>query len=410
MRHLPFFIAQRSFRTRKGNFSAVIIRLSVIATAISVAVMLLSLAFISGFKYEIREKLFSFWGHILVTNYAVNASNLITTTPVRYDPDFIKQVGSLPQVKQVVPFIVRPGILHVPGAMEGISLKGIAKTYRFADKITFSGDPIVFPDSTYAREIILSASTAARLHLQPGDTAQLYFIEPGSMTPRIRKVTIPAIFHTGMEEVDKNYALCDIRLLQRINNWQPDEINGYQVDLDDAAQMDALSAHIFDAYTQPPLYTYTMREVYGNIFDWLQLQDLNARIVLIIMAAVAIINLAVALMILIVEQARLVGLLKALGMKLRDMMQVFLYYALVIAAAGIAAGNALAGIIYLLQLKTGFLKLDEATYYMKEVPVRLYWWHVVVIDLATLVLCVLCMLLPALYIRRIQPAKVLQFR
>ena len=153
-----------------------------------------------------------------------------------------------------------------------------------------------------------------------------------------------------------------------------------------------------------------MKERYPNIFDWLQLQDLNAQLVLIIMAIVAIINMAGTLLIVIVEQARLIGLLKALVMTQRGTQQIFLFHSGVIALAGILLGNLIGLSVYFLQKQTGFLKLTEATYYVSEVPVRLLWWHVAVIDIATLVLCLFCMWLPSLYIRRIQPAKVLQFK
>jgi len=221
---------------------------------------------------------------------------------------------------------------------------------------------------------------------------------------------VAGLYHTGMDEVDKEFAICDIRLLQRINNWAPDNINGYQIDLDQPKLADSLSNKIFNDYLDAPLTTNTMRDIYPNIFDWLQLQDINAQIVLIIMAVVAVINLAVALLILIVEQARMTGLLAALGMKQKDMQQIFLYHAGLIASVGILAGNILGIGICLLQLKTGFLKLSEATYYMSQVPVRINWWYVLLIDASTLLVCILCMWLPSLYIRRIQPARVLQFK
>jgi lipoprotein-releasing system permease protein len=411
MNYLPFFIANRYFRKRKGNFSAFIIRLSVVATAISVAVMLLAIAIITGFKQEIRQKIFSFWGHVIVADYAINASNLITTSPITYDLELVKEIQQLPYVAQVTPFIVRPGIIRVPEAMEGIRLKGIPEQFQFTDKVEFIGsEKLNFQEADYAKEIILSTTTAARLQVEVGDTVQLYFMDPGSMQPRIRKLRVPALYHTGMDEIDRNYALCDIRLLQRINNWAPNHINGYQVDLHDAAYMDTAALVIFKEFTQPPLYTYTMRELFGNLFDWLGLQDINAKVVLLIMASVAVINLAVALLILIVEQARLIGLLHALGMNFRQMMMMFLYYAAIIASIGILAGNMLAVTIYFLQDKFGFIKLDEATYYMKQVPMQLYPGQIIAINLGTLILCVLCMLLPVLYIRSIQPTKVLQFR
>jgi lipoprotein-releasing system permease protein len=408
--NLPFFIARRGLTRQQGGFSSFIIKLAIVATALSVAVMVLAIAFIQGFKYEVREKIFSFWGHVVITNYSQDAADFNLAEAIRYDPHLVEQVKRLSHVEQVIPFIVRPAILKTPTDMEGIKLKGISNDYSFADRVGLEGEKISFSDTDYSREIILSQSTANKLNLKLGDDLQLYFIEKGNTTPRIRKVKLTGIFHTGMEEVDKSYALCDIRMLQRINNWSKEEINGYQVDLEEEKYMDAVSDRIFQDYLEAPLHSYTMKEVYINVFDWLQLQNLNAQIVLIIMAVVATINLAVATVILIVEQSKLIGILKALGMRFHRIMQLFMYHAVTIAFFGILSGNVLALAICFLQLKTGFLKLDETTYYMSQVPVRIHFWDVLWIDLATLMFCMLFMWLPTLYIRRIQPVKVLQFK
>jgi lipoprotein-releasing system permease protein len=408
--NLPFFIARRYLLKQKGTFSSFIIRLSIIATALSVAVMVVAMAFITGFKYQIREKLFSFWGHVHITEFSPNASNLIAIDPIREDEQLIRQVAALPHVTQVVPYALRPAILQANHAMEGIKLKGVRPSYHLPSSIDLQGSTIDFSDTAYSKQIILSQSTASRLRVSAGDNVLLYFLEPGATVPRIRKVQVAGLYHTGMDEVDKEFAICDLRLLQRINNWAPDNINGYQVDLDQPKLADTISNKIFTDYIDAPLTTNTMRDIYPNIFDWLQLQDINAQIVLIIMAVVAVINLAVALLILIVEQARMTGLLQALGMKQENLQQIFLYHAALIAFVGILIGNILGIGICVLQLKTGFLKLSEATYYMSQVPVRINWWFVLLIDASTLLVCILCMWLPSLYIRRIQPARVLQFK
>lgn len=372
--------------------------------------MIAATALIIGFKYEIREKLFSFWGHVMVTPYVVNTASLIAPDPISYDADLVKKIEGMPEVKSMSAWAARPGILQFNGSMEGVRLKGVNKDFRFSERIQFSGDKIDYSDTAYAKQIIVSQTTANRLEVKAGESVQLYFLEPGSTSPRIRKVKVVGIYHTGMEEIDKDYALCDLRLLQRINNWQPNQINGYQIDLKNEALADTVAAQIFYNYLQQPLTANTMKDIYGNIFDWLQLQDLNAELVIIIMAVVAIINLAVALLILIVEQARVVGLLKALGMNETETRKIFFYYSAIIAGAGIFVGNVLGLGICFLQKQTGFLKLNETTYYMSQVPVRINWGYVLLIDIATLMVCVLCMWIPSLYIRRIQPAKVLQFK
>jgi lipoprotein-releasing system permease protein len=372
--------------------------------------MIMAIAFISGFKHEIREKLFTFWGHVHITNFNPNASNLISGDPIRYDTDLVNRVQSLPHVKNVFPYVLRPAILQAKGSMDGIKLKGITQGYDFTSRANFKGRQISFADTGYSKDILISQLMADRLKLNVSDYLQIYFLEPGATTPRIRKVQIAGIYHTGMDEVDKNFAICDLRLLQRINNWSGDQISAYQLDLDDEQYADTLASRIYNDLIEAPLTTNTMKEIFPSIFDWLQLLDMDVEILLIIMAIVAIINLAVTLLILIIEQARMVGLMTALGMDPASLKSVFLYHAGIIAALGILAGNIISIGFYYLQKTTGILRLSEATYYMSQVPVRMNWWYVILVDLATLLLCMLCMWLPSLYIRRIQPARVLQFK
>lgn len=408
--NLPFFIARRYLVRQKGAFSSFIIRLAIGATALSVATMIVAVAFITGFKYEIREKIFSFWGHVHITPYNVNTGTLITPDPISKNPLLEKQIAAMPQVREVVPFAVRPGIIQADQTMEGLQLKGVNNNYRLPKNVSLQGNFVSYADSSYSKDIVISQTTADRLKLKQGDEMQLYFLEPGS-SPRIRRVTVAGIFHTGMAEVDKEYALCDMRLLQRINNWGPDQINGYQLTLTDEALSDTVANEIYARYLEPPLSISTMREIFPNIFSWLGfIEDVNERLILIIMAIVAVMNLAAALLILIVEQARMVGLLKAQGMTNGGMQQIFMYYAGLIAGIGILLGNVVALGICWLQQRFGFLQLSESTYYMRYAPVRLHWWQPVLINIATLVLCILCMWLPTLYIRRIQPARVLQFK
>lgn len=408
--NLSFFIARRYVAHRKGAFSAFIIRLAIIATALSVATMVVAVAFVTGFKHEVKEKLFSFWGHVHITPYTPDASSLITPEPIKTNKQLEQQVNATPHVRSITPFAVRPVIINANKLMEGIQLKGISGDYRLHESIGYNGSKINFADTAYSKQVMLSQTTADRLNIKAGDQIQLYFLEPGSTFPRIRKVQVSGIFHTGMEEVDKNYGICDIRLLQRINNWQADDINGYQITLDDQQFSDTIASQIFYGYLQPPLTTYTMNEIFPNIIDWLKLQDVNTRVIIIIMTIVALINMAVVLLILIVEHGRMVGILKAQGMSLIGLRKVFLYYAGLIGFAGILLGNIIGLGFCWLQAHFQFLHLSEATYYVRYVPVRLYWWQPLIIDAATLALCILCMWLPTLYIRRIQPARVLQFK
>ena len=378
------------------------------ATALSVAVMIVAMAIVTGFNYSVTDKLFSFMGHVHVVPYDESKSNAISPDPVKYDAALVAGIKQLPHVIAASPFVQKPVILQAHGQMEGLALKGVTKDYRFLSGITTTGKPINYGDSSYSRQILLSQTTADRMNINIGDTVQLDFVQDG--VPRIRRVTVSGLYHSGMEEVDKYFGVCDMRLLQRINNWSKDSINGYQVDLDDPKYADTVSNFIHYNLTKAPMESYTTVENYSFIFEWLELQGINGTILLSIMAIVAIINMGAVLVILMVDRAVMIGLLKALGMTFETTRNIFLAIAGIIGAVGIVLGNIIALTLCWLQLHFGLVKLPEETYYMSHVPVKVIWWQVGLIDIVTLLLCILCMWLPALYIRRIQPARVLQFK
>ena len=407
--NLPFFIARRYLARQKGAFSAFIIRLAILATALSVAVMIVAMAIVNGFNYAIREKLYSFMGHVHVVLFDESHSNSLTPQPIYYDHEIEDSIRLLPHVVQVFPFVQRPAIVQAHGTMEGLKLKGVGKEYHLPPSIQLTGNSIDYTDTLYTRQIMLSRTTAEKLNVMTGDTVQLDFLEPNSM-PRIRRVRVCGIYHTGMEEVDKNFGICDIRMLQRLNNWTADSINGFQVELNDEAFADTTAAYIHEYIVPAPLEAYTTTENYSFIFDWLQLQGMNGTILLVIMAVVAIINMGAVLLILMVDRAAMIGLLKALGMTFETTRTIFLSIAALIGLVGIALGNILAFELCWLQLRFGIIRLSEDVYYMRYAPIRMIWWQIGVIDLVTLMLCVVCMWIPAYYIRRIQPARVLQFK
>ena len=348
-------------------------------------------------------------GHVHVVPYDETKSNTLTfSEPVFLDTSLITAIKQLPHVTAVSPFLEKPVLLQAHGQIEGLVLKGVNKEYHFLSGITLSGKPIDFSDTFYSKQILLSQTTADRLDVNAGDTVQLDFFEAG--IPRIRRVRVSGIYHSGLDDVDKMFGVCDMRLLQRINNWSADSINGYQVDLDNPKYADTVSNFIHYNLTQPPLEAYTTNENYSFIFDWLALVGVNSTILLVIMAIVAIINMGAVLVILMVDRAKMIGILKALGMPFGDTRNIFLSIAGLIGAAGILLGNLFAFIICWLQIHFGFLKLPEKQYFMSTVPIRIIWWQVALIDVVTLLLCIFCMWLPTLYIRRIQPAKVLQFK
>ena len=394
---------------QKGTFSSFIIKLAIGATALSVAVMIVTLAIVTGFGHAVSEKLFGFMGHVQVSLYNETGSTSGGySTPIYRDPKLLSELRSIPEVVSVSPYAITPVIMQAKGKLEGMSLKGVDSKYRFLSGITSYGDGINYSDSDYSKDIVLSKTSAEKLDVQIGDTIQLNFIDQNN--PRIRRVRVSGLYHSGMEELDKTFAICDLRLLQRIKNWDRDSINGYQIDLTDPSYADTVTSIIHYNLIDPPLAVNTTVATYTFIFDWLQLQGTNSLILIAIMAIVAIINLGAALLILIIDRAVMIGLLRALGMTFERTRDIFLYIAAIIGGVGIVLGNILGLGLCMLQSKYGLVKLPEASYYMKYVPVKVIWWQVAVVDILTLLICVLCMWLPTLYIRRVQPAKVLQFK
>lgn len=394
---------------QKGRFSAFIIRLAMVATALSVAAMIIAMALIVGFKQQISRNIYNYWGHIHVTLYSPASASIISPDPMVLDKTIAKKIRAQPGVQSMTPYAIRPAIINANQLMEGIQLKGVDNGYDFH---SIQSDGMDFSDSAYSKEIVLSRTTMDRLKLKDGDELLLYFLDAHSTVPRIRKATVAGSYHTGMEDIDAHYAICDIRLLQRINLWNSDQVNGYQLTLANPQESQATADKIFNEILprETQLVASSMFDLFPGIFDWLKLLDTNALVVIIIMSIVAIINLVAALLILIVNQARMVGLLKALGMPEGQMRQIFLYHAALIGFTGIVIGNIIAIGLCILQQQTGFLTLSETAYSMQYVPVQVIWWHPVVISICTLLLCILCMWVPTLYIRRVQPAKVLQFK
>lgn len=325
----------------------------------------------------------------------------------------MRQIKSLPQTASVFPYAVKPVILRAnSGIMEGIKLKGVTKEYPITStsSIEFKGQKINFGDTSYSHQIILSKKTLNRLNISIGDTVWAFFIDPEKAFPSIRKLNVAGTFHTGMENIDKLFALCDIRLLRRVNGWDKNAINGYQVALKDYRNANTVSETIYKAFLKPPLYTNSMEDIYPNIYAWLGLMDTNAYIILAIMAVVAVINLSTALLIFILERTNMVGILKSLGMPNKKIQKIFLYHAVIVAFKGIIFGTILGIAFCYLQQYGHLISLDESAYYMRNMPVKLIGWQVALIDLGTLLFCFIIMAIPALFVRRINIIKAIRFR
>ena len=313
-------------------------------------------------------------------------------------------------VTYVSAFATKDAILKGPESFEGLKLKGVDREYAFDHLKEFlkSGSWIHFPDSGYSNEINLSAYTANQLKLKSGDKLFAYFIQPDG-SKRVRPLVVAGIFKTGIENYDRVNALVDLRLIQRLNNWSADEIGGYEIFIKDYEQADSVSNRIYDKL--PHLWdSHSITEIYQSIFDWLNLQDTTIIIVIVMMVLVAILNLVTCLIILLLERTHMIGLLKSMGSRDRNIQQVFLYHGALITFGGILLGDFLGLLICWLQDRYGFITLPEDSYFIATAAVRINWQQVCWVNLGTFVVCFVVLLIPSFFIiKRLSPVKAISF-
>lgn len=412
------FIANRIAFNQQRSFSRFIIRLSIVATIISVAVMIITLAFANGFQEQVSQKVFSFWGHIRIQEKQPFKSLIAEESPIIKNDTLVDQIRNNPDVESIHPFATKYTILKTKDEIEGVLLKGFDSTYDFNHLQRFmkEGRAIKFNDSTYSREIIISVYTANQLKLKLNDRILIYFIRPdGSLRPD--RLTITGIYKTGIEEYDKTFAIGDIKLIQRLNidknseqSWKDNQVGGYEIFLKDYHKIDKVTDDIYYMENFPATWdTQSIRNISPNIFDWLSMQDITRNVLIGFMIIVAVINLITCLIILVLERIQMIGILKSLGATDWTVQKIFLRHSLIITITGIIIGAALGlGFLYL-QQATGFIKLQEDAYYLSEAAVKIVWWQVAAICIGTLLVCFLILMIPSVLVRKIQPVKAIRF-
>lgn len=407
------FIARRIAFNQQKSFSRFIIRLSIAATSISVAVMMITLSFVNGFQETVSQKVFSFWGHARISYRQPVKSSIAEEEPIEKNDRLLKDVKQTAGIRAVYPFTTKYAILKTSEEMEGVLVKGVDSSYNFSHLQQFlqpGGRWLRFNDSTYSREIVISTHTARQLNLKLNDRVLIYFFRPdGSVRPD--RLTITGLYKTSIQEYDQTFAIGDMKLIQRLNGWSENEIGGYEIFLDDYQTMNEAATQIRFAENFPPVWQVkTSQELYPHIFDWLQVQDTNQNILITIMIIIAVINLITCLIILVLERLRMIGVLKALGASNWAVQKIFLHHTVIITAAGIAMGTAFALMLMFTQMKTGFLKLQEEAYYMETATIKIVWWQLAAVCAGTLLVAFIVLLIPSLIVRKVQPVKAIHFK
>lgn len=409
--NLEYFIAKRLVTAKeyKSSISAPIIKIAIAAIAIGMVMMIISVATGIGLQQKIREKVSAFNGHIIISNYDNNQSEA-TLTPISKNQKFYPKFNSVDGISHIQAVATKAGIIRTEKAFEGIIFKGVGTDYKWDNiqEYLIAGHlPNV--SSQLNSEVVISQFLADRLELKVGDAFNTFFIkENQNQLPNIRRFKITGIFNSGFQEFDATYIIGDIRHVQRMNKWTPNQIGTFEIFVQDFDQIQSVGEEVYQQ-TPSNLDSKTIIEKYSYIFDWLLLFDFNIIIILGVMILVATINMVVALLVLILERTQMVGILKALGANNWSVRKIFLYNAFYLIVRGLLWGNCIGIGVLLIQKHFGIIQLNPENYYVNQAPVYFNLGYIAALNLLTVGVCFLVLLIPSYIITKISPIKAIRY-
>ena len=400
------FLARRMIKGSRGNYSRPVIRISILSIALSLTIMFVSIAILTGFQQEIRDKVIGFAGHIQVTRFSEN-TNLVPF-PVEKQQAFLPALRHHPKIKYIQVYATKAGIIRTSGQIQGVVLKGVGEDYDwgFFGKRMVQGHIPCFTDTAQKNDVIISRSLADLLEMKVNDPVRMYFIV-GEHTVG-RKFRVAGIYETGLDEFDKLYVIGNLVHIQKINGWNAGQVGGFEIVLRDFRDVEEMGKYVYHQIGFQ-LDASTIYQTYPQIFDWLALQDMNVVIILSLMIAVSAITMISTLLILILERTSMIGVLKALGLSNRRIRKIFMYHALYILGWGIGIGNLLGFAFCLLQLKLGIVGLPQESYYVSVVPVHLDVFNILLLNVISVAACYLMLIIPSFIITKINPVKAIRF-
>lgn len=413
--NLELYIARRLYKGKKKNkkrVSSPAVSIAIGGVALGLAVMILSVSIVIGFKKEIRGKVIGFGSHIQITTFEDNSS--YDLNPIAISDSLIAKIDRNEQVKHVQPYILKPGIIKTDEDFQGVVLKGVDKSYDwdFFTKNLIEGNIINPHDTSGINQAIISKDIADKLHLRLGDMFTAYFVQE---PVRARRFKIEGIYQTNFEDYDKLYILTDMKLLSRLNQWEDNYVSGLEVLVKDYNKLDQTAQDVFfdtASYRDElgnTLFAQSIKDINPIIFDWLNLLDMNVWIIIILMLVVSGFTMISGLLIIILERTNMIGILKALGARDLKIRKIFLYLSSFLIIKGLLWGNIIALILCFAQKYLHIIKLNPTIYYTDFVPVDINLWSILIINAGTLFISLLMMIGPSYLIARISPAKSIRF-
>ena len=414
MLQTEYFIARKMLRGQKHgqSFSRPVVRIAIAGIALGMAVMLIAVSIVTGFKKEISNKVIGFGSHIRVINYDSNTS--YETKPVNTNQTWFSAVRAIPGVKHIQEFSTKAGIFKTDYYLQGIVLKGVDSRFDFSffQKHLVDGQLPAISDTGRSNDILISKYLADILKLKTGDKVSSYFIQD---PPRMRRFTVCGIYDTQLQDLDKLFVIADARHIKKLNDWTENQASGFEILIEDLKKLGPISDEVRRIVGNSPddegnfLKVTTIQDDYPEIFNWLNLLDMNVWVILLLITCVAGFNMISGLLVIILERVNMIGVLKSLGSPNISIRKVFLIYAAMLIGRGMLWGNVIGIVLCVLQWPFGFIRLDPASYYVAYVPVNINILHILLLNAGALFVTFLMMLLPSYLITRISPSEAIRF-
>jgi lipoprotein-releasing system permease protein len=409
------FVAKRSFgRDEKNeNISQKLVRIAIFGIALCITVMIISISVLVGFKTEIRDKIIGFGSHIQIVNYDSNTS-FETVTPIEENSQITQQVKEIAGIKHIQPFAIKAGIIKTDNEIQGIVMKGIDSHYdwSFFKRTMVEGSAFQVTDTATTNKVVISNYLSRILKLKVNDQFTAYFVQD---PPRARRFVVSGIYKTDVDEIDKTFIICDISHIQKLNNWAKNQISGYEVSLNNFNHLDETKNKIAEivSYTTLDqnyvLKVESIKEKYPQIFDWLNLMDMNVIVILILMLAVSGFNMIAGLIIIILDRTNMIGIFKALGVSNKSIRTIFLLQSINLIFKGLLYGNIIGIGICLIQQHFGIIRLDPTSYYVDHVPILLNIGYLIILNLGAAIVTFIMLIVPSNIISRLSPAETIKF-